>query len=180
MIEHRSIFNLVQNSQPYGYRRGARVLSPLAYTFDPFVINVFGTLFCGATLVTGRRELVLVDIGRAAKNLQTNVVHCTPNPCGRSSWLPSVNSHFLPSRLNPAPIPDRPLFHLVRTPSTSALNGAAPLPPSIPPPTPTFLVQQRPKSPNPLIFTAYQPQQEVPAVPTHPMDPQPTRAGSEQ
>ena len=79
MIEHRSISNLVQNSQPYGYHRGARVLSSLAYTFDPFVVDVFGTLSCGATLVTGRKELVLGDIGRAIKNLRINVVHCTPS-----------------------------------------------------------------------------------------------------
>jgi len=79
MIEHRSISNLVQNSQPYGYHRGARVLSSLAYTFDPFVVDVFGTLSCGATLVTGRKELVLGDIGSAIKNLRVNVVHCTPS-----------------------------------------------------------------------------------------------------
>ena len=79
MIEHRSIANLVQNSQPYGYRQGARVLSSLAYTFDPFVADVFGTLSCGATLVTGRKELVLGDIGKAVKSLRINVVHCTPS-----------------------------------------------------------------------------------------------------
>ena len=79
MIEHRSISNLVQNSYPYGYHRGARVLSSLAYTFDPFVVDVFGTLSCGATLVTGRKELVLGDIGRAIKKLRINVVHCTPS-----------------------------------------------------------------------------------------------------
>ena len=79
MIEHRSISNLVQNSQPYGYRQGARVLSSLAYTFDPFVADVFGTLSCGATLVTGRKELVLGDIGQAIKSLRINVVHCTPS-----------------------------------------------------------------------------------------------------
>ena len=79
MIEHRSIANLVQNSQPYGYRRGARVLSSLAYTFDPFVADVFGTLSTGATLVTGRKELVLGDIGKAIKSLRINVVHCTPS-----------------------------------------------------------------------------------------------------
>ena len=79
MIEHRSIANLVQNSQPYGYRHGARVLSSLTYTFDPFVADVFGTLSCGATLVTGRKELVLGDIGKAVKTLRINVVHCTPS-----------------------------------------------------------------------------------------------------
>jgi len=79
MIEHRSISNLVRNSRPYGYRRGARVLSSLAYTFDPFVVDVFGTLSYGATLVTGRKELVLGDIGGAIKNLRINVVHCTPS-----------------------------------------------------------------------------------------------------
>lgn len=79
MIEHRSIANLVQNSQPYGYRQGARVLSSLAYTFDPFVADVFGTLSCGATLITGRKELVLGDIGKAVKSLRINVVHCTPS-----------------------------------------------------------------------------------------------------
>jgi len=79
MIEHCSISNLVQHSQPYGYHRGARVLSSLAYTFDPFAVDVFGTLSCGATLVTGRKELVLGDIGSAVKNLRVNVVHCTPS-----------------------------------------------------------------------------------------------------
>lgn len=79
MIEHRSISNLVHNSQPYGYHQGARVLSSLAYTFDPFVADVFGTLSSGATLVTGRKELVLGDIGKAVKSLRINVVHCTPS-----------------------------------------------------------------------------------------------------
>ncbi|KAF9644147.1 acetyl-CoA synthetase-like protein [Thelephora ganbajun] len=78
MIEHRLIVNLVQNSHPYGYRQGARVLSSLVYTFDPFVADVFGTLSCGATLVTGRKELVLGDIGKAIKSLRIDVVHCTP------------------------------------------------------------------------------------------------------
>jgi acyl-coenzyme A synthetase/AMP-(fatty) acid ligase len=79
MIEHRSIGNLVQNSQAYGYRAGCRVLSSLAYTFDPFVVDVFGTLACGATLITGRKELVLGDIAKAIKSLRINVVHCTPS-----------------------------------------------------------------------------------------------------
>ena len=79
MIEHRSISNLVQNSHAYGYRCGARVLSSLAYTFDPFVVDVFGTLSCGATLVTGRKELVLGNIGSAVKDLRINVVQCTPS-----------------------------------------------------------------------------------------------------
>ena len=79
MIEHRSIANLVRNSQPYGYRQGGRVLSSLAYTFDPFVADVFGTLSCGATLVTGCKELVLGDIGKAINSLRINVVHCTPS-----------------------------------------------------------------------------------------------------
>ena len=79
MIEHRSISNLVQNSHPYGYRHGACVLSSLAYTFDLFVVDIFGTLSCGATLVTGHKELVLGNIGRAVKNLRINVVHCTPS-----------------------------------------------------------------------------------------------------
>jgi non-ribosomal peptide synthetase component F len=68
---------LVQNSQPYRYRRGARVLSCLAYIFDPFVIDVFGTLSCDATLVTGRKELVVGDIGGAITKLRINAVHCT-------------------------------------------------------------------------------------------------------
>jgi non-ribosomal peptide synthetase component F len=34
---------------------------------------------CGATLVTGRKELVLGDIGKAIKSLRINVVHCTPS-----------------------------------------------------------------------------------------------------
>jgi len=40
VIEHCSISNLVQNSHLYGYRRGACMLSSLAYTFDPFVVDV--------------------------------------------------------------------------------------------------------------------------------------------
>ena len=63
MIEHRSISNLVQNSKSYGYHHGACVLSSLAYTFDPFIVDIFGTLSCSATLVTGREELVLGDTG---------------------------------------------------------------------------------------------------------------------
>ncbi|KAH9923014.1 putative nonribosomal peptide synthetase [Amylocystis lapponica] len=79
MIEHRSIANLVQHSSVYGYKQGARVLSSLAYTFDPFVVDVFGTLSCGATLVTGVKELVLGDIGKALKTLNVNVLHVTPS-----------------------------------------------------------------------------------------------------
>ncbi|EMD32324.1 PKS/NRPS enzyme [Gelatoporia subvermispora B] len=68
MIEHRSIANLVQHSSAYGYKHGARVLSSLAYTFDPFVIDVFGV-----------KELVLGDIGKALKTLNVNVLHVTPS-----------------------------------------------------------------------------------------------------
>ncbi|KAF9783237.1 hypothetical protein BJ322DRAFT_1156269 [Thelephora terrestris] len=79
MIEHRSISNLVQNSQPYGYHCGPRVFSSLAYTFDRFVVDVFVTLYCSTNLVTGRKELVLGDIGRAVQKLSINVVQCTPS-----------------------------------------------------------------------------------------------------
>lgn len=79
MIEHRSIANLVQNSEAYGYKSGARVLSSLQYTFDPFVADVFGSLSSGATLVTGRKELVLGDLPKAINSLRINVVHCTPS-----------------------------------------------------------------------------------------------------
>ena len=58
---------------------GCSCLSSLAYTFHPFVTDVFGTLSCGATLVTGRKELILGDIGKAVKSLRINVVHCTPS-----------------------------------------------------------------------------------------------------
>ena len=79
MIEHRSISNLVQHSEVYGFRHGARVMSSLAYTFDPFVVDVFGTLSKGATLVTGRKELVLGDIQKAVNSLSINVLHLTPS-----------------------------------------------------------------------------------------------------
>ena len=79
MIEHRSISNLVQNSHVYGFQQGVRVLSSLAYTFDPFVVDVFGTFAHGATLITGRKELVLGDIGNAIRSLRINVLHVTPS-----------------------------------------------------------------------------------------------------
>lgn len=78
MIEHRSIANLVQNSSVYGFAQG-RVMSSLAYTFDPFVADVFGTLAHGATLVTGKKELVLGDIPRALRTLHISVLHVTPS-----------------------------------------------------------------------------------------------------
>ncbi|KAH7909125.1 putative nonribosomal peptide synthetase [Hygrophoropsis aurantiaca] len=79
MIEHRSISNYVQNSAVYGFREGVRVLSSLAYTFDPFIVDVFGVLSHGATLVTGRKELVLGDIPRAIRTLAISVLHVTPS-----------------------------------------------------------------------------------------------------
>ncbi|KAI6009612.1 putative nonribosomal peptide synthetase [Pisolithus orientalis] len=79
MIEHRSISNLVQNSSVYGFQQGLRVMSSLAYTFDPFVVDVFGSLSHGATLVTGRKELVLGDIPQAIRSLRINVLHVTPS-----------------------------------------------------------------------------------------------------
>ncbi|EGN96334.1 hypothetical protein SERLA73DRAFT_9930, partial [Serpula lacrymans var. lacrymans S7.3] len=79
MIEHRSISNLVQHSSVYGFQQGVRVMSSLAYTFDPFVVDVFGTLAHGATLVTGRKELVLGDIPKAIKSLRISVLHVTPS-----------------------------------------------------------------------------------------------------
>ncbi|KIJ63455.1 polyketide synthetase [Hydnomerulius pinastri MD-312] len=79
MIEHRSISNLVQNSGVYGFKQGVRVMSSLAYTFDPFVVDVFGTLSNGATLVTGRKELVLGDIPKAIRTLRISVLHVTPS-----------------------------------------------------------------------------------------------------
>ncbi|KAH7918588.1 amino acid adenylation [Leucogyrophana mollusca] len=79
MIEHRSISNLVQNSSVYGFQQGVRVMSSLAYTFDPFVVDVFGTLSHGATLVTGRKELVLGDIPKALRSLRISVLHVTPS-----------------------------------------------------------------------------------------------------
>lgn len=79
MIEHRSIANLVQNSSVYGFARGVRVMSSLAYTFDPFIADVFGTLAHGATLVTGRKELVLGDIRMALRTLRIGVLHVTPS-----------------------------------------------------------------------------------------------------
>jgi acyl-coenzyme A synthetase/AMP-(fatty) acid ligase len=79
MIEHRSISNLVQNSGVYGFTQGARVMSSLAYTFDPFIVDVFGTLSHGATLVTGKKELVLGDIAKALRTLRISVLHVTPS-----------------------------------------------------------------------------------------------------
>ncbi|KAI6002334.1 hypothetical protein F5J12DRAFT_914026 [Pisolithus orientalis] len=79
MIEHRSISTLVQNSSVYGFQQGLRVVSSLAYTFDPFVVDVFGSLSHGATLVTGRKELVLGDIPQAIRSLRINVLHVTPS-----------------------------------------------------------------------------------------------------
>ncbi|KAL4075275.1 hypothetical protein V8B97DRAFT_2022271 [Scleroderma yunnanense] len=79
MIEHRSISNLVQNSGVYGFQQGVRVMSSLAYTFDPFVVDVFGSLAHGATLVTGRKELVLGDIPKAIRSLRISVLHVTPS-----------------------------------------------------------------------------------------------------
>ena len=48
MIEHCSIANLVQNSSVYSFTQGIHVMSSLAYTFDPFIVDVFGTLTHGA------------------------------------------------------------------------------------------------------------------------------------
>ncbi|KIK92693.1 hypothetical protein PAXRUDRAFT_146735 [Paxillus rubicundulus Ve08.2h10] len=79
MIEHRSISNLVQNSSVYGFTQGVRVMSSLAYTFDPFIVDVFGTLSHGATLVTGKKELVLGDIAKALRTLRISVLHVTPS-----------------------------------------------------------------------------------------------------
>ncbi|KAH7890103.1 putative nonribosomal peptide synthetase [Phlebopus sp. FC_14] len=79
MIEHRSIANLVQNSAVYGFKQGVRTMSSLAYTFDPFIVDVFGSLSHGATLVTGRKELVLGDIPKALRTLRINVLHVTPS-----------------------------------------------------------------------------------------------------
>ncbi|KAI9458237.1 putative nonribosomal peptide synthetase, partial [Boletus coccyginus] len=80
MIEHRSIANLVQNSSVYGFAEGVRVMSSLTYTFDPFVVDVFGTLSHGGTLVTGRKELVLQgDIPTALRTLRISVLHVTPS-----------------------------------------------------------------------------------------------------
>ncbi|KIJ63928.1 hypothetical protein HYDPIDRAFT_40894 [Hydnomerulius pinastri MD-312] len=77
--EWQSISNLVQNSGVYGFKQGVRVMSSLAYTFDPFVVDVFGTLSNGATLVTGRKELVLGDIPKAIRTLRISVLHVTPS-----------------------------------------------------------------------------------------------------
>ena len=79
MIEHRSIANLVQNSSVYGFTQGVRAMSSLAYTFDPFIVDMFGTLAHGATLVTGKKELVLGDIPKALRTLRISVLHVTPS-----------------------------------------------------------------------------------------------------
>ena len=59
------------------YLYSAHVLPSLTYTFDPSTINIFGTLSCSAIFVTGCKELVLGNIGKAVKSLHINVVHCT-------------------------------------------------------------------------------------------------------
>ncbi|KAF9238195.1 putative nonribosomal peptide synthetase [Melanogaster broomeanus] len=79
VVEHRSICNLVRNSEVYGFREGTRVLSSLSYTFDPFIVDVFGTLTKGGTLVTGRKEMVLGNIPVALRDLCINVLHVTPS-----------------------------------------------------------------------------------------------------
>ena len=101
---------------------------------------------------------------------ETQLVHPSPRRTGG----------FDPSLLNPAPMPDGIGFDPNRTPSGSAQNGITPPPPSTLSSTPTFPTQQRLESPNPFIFTAQQPQQEAPVVPTHPVDQQPNGVGSEE
>ncbi|KAJ3033802.1 hypothetical protein HDV00_005815 [Rhizophlyctis rosea] len=81
-IEHRSISNLVQNADKYGFRKGARVLSSLSYTFDPYVLDIFGALAKGCTLCLGSKELVLGSIGDAVLQMQINVLHLTPSILG--------------------------------------------------------------------------------------------------
>ncbi|KIK85335.1 hypothetical protein PAXRUDRAFT_831969 [Paxillus rubicundulus Ve08.2h10] len=78
IVEHRSICNLIRNSEIYGFRVGTRVLSSLSYTFDPFIVDMFGTLTKGGTLVTGRKEMVLGNIPLALRDLRINVLHVTP------------------------------------------------------------------------------------------------------
>ena len=91
---------------------------------------------------------------------------------------PRRTGGFDPSLLNPAPMLDGIGFNLNGTPTTSAQNGVTPPPPSALSSTPTFPIQQRLGSPNLFISTAQQPQQEFPAVPAHPVDPQPNGAAS--
>jgi acyl-coenzyme A synthetase/AMP-(fatty) acid ligase len=55
------------------------VLSSLSYTFDPFIVDMFGTLAKGGTLVTGRKEMVLGNIPIALRDLRINVLHVTPS-----------------------------------------------------------------------------------------------------
>ncbi|KAL4070679.1 amino acid adenylation [Scleroderma citrinum] len=63
----------------YGFQQGVHVMSSLAYTFDPFVVDVFGSLAHGATLVTGQKELVFGDIPKAIHSLCISVLHVTPS-----------------------------------------------------------------------------------------------------
>ncbi|KAF9648633.1 AAA-domain-containing protein [Thelephora ganbajun] len=94
---------------------------------------------------------------------------------------PRRTGGFDPSLLNPAPMFDGVGFHLNRTPSTSAQNGATPPPPSTLSSTPTFPTQRRFESPNPFVVAAQQPQQEVPVVPAPgSVDRQPDGVGSEE
>ena len=79
MIEHRSISNLVRNSGLYSFQQGVRVVSSLAYTFDPFIVDVFSSLAHGATLVTGHKELVLGDILKVIRSLRIHLLHVTPS-----------------------------------------------------------------------------------------------------
>ncbi|KAG9316162.1 hypothetical protein JVU11DRAFT_3845 [Chiua virens] len=61
------------------WAEGVHAMSSLAYTFDPFTIDVFGMLYNGTTLVTRRKELVPGDIPKALRTLRINVLHVTPS-----------------------------------------------------------------------------------------------------
>ncbi|KAJ3146079.1 hypothetical protein HDU86_000536 [Geranomyces michiganensis] len=78
-IEHKSISNITRNAHLYGFQAGKRVLSSLTMTFDPFCVDLFGSLCNGATLCLGAKELVLGDIAEAVNALRINVLHLTPS-----------------------------------------------------------------------------------------------------
>ncbi|KIJ58982.1 hypothetical protein HYDPIDRAFT_33641 [Hydnomerulius pinastri MD-312] len=63
----------------YDFKQGVHMMSSLAYTFKSFVVDVFGTLSHGATLITGRKELILGDILEAFRTLCISVLHVTPS-----------------------------------------------------------------------------------------------------
>ncbi|KAJ3411290.1 hypothetical protein HDV05_002436 [Chytridiales sp. JEL 0842] len=81
MIPHRAISNLVEHSSGpvYGFSNTTRLLLSLSYIFDPFVLDVFGVLYQGGTLVMARKEIVLGDVSRCVNDWNITNLHLTPS-----------------------------------------------------------------------------------------------------